>query len=208
MHCSCVIISDIHSNIHYALKKHKRGNTQFKYRYLNTILTYSTRPLTASKSSCETRKSKWNCATPMSPVAMFKVSHAYVHAGKRACTHWYTPAYFHTRMHSCRLPLCLAPVLHPPPSLLLSSAAEGVLQETTPTAHCSDLACTSELFPAAACTASGCNPRARRKKARGSRLPSTPVSGSCPQWLRKRPPEEFKSMEKKKQPGHEPPRFV
>ena len=54
-----------------------------------------------------------------------------VHAHPRTCTH----------AHSCRLPhpletdLCLAPVLHPPLSLLISGTAEEVLQETTPTAR-------------------------------------------------------------------------
>ncbi|CAB1442880.1 unnamed protein product [Pleuronectes platessa] len=78
--------------------------------------------------------------------------------------------------------LCLAPVLHPPMSVLISSMAEEVLQDTTPTALCSNLARMSELFPAAACVASGCSPEQEERK---QRILSTPVSGSCPQWLRK-----------------------
>lgn len=54
-------------------------------------------------------------------------------------------------LHPAECDLCLAPVLHPPPmSLLISGMAEEVLQETTPTALCTDLACMSGLFPDAA----------------------------------------------------------
>lgn len=109
---------------------------------------------------------------------MFKVTHAHMHTGKHACTPRYTPTYFHTHAHSRRLPhpaepdLCLAPALYPPLSLLISGKAEEVLQETTPTALCSDLACMSVLFLAAAAAttaatpASGCSPEQEDRKQR------------------------------------------
>lgn len=96
----------------------------------------------------------------------------------------------YTHAHSCRLPhpvepdLCLAPVLHPPLSLLISGMAEEVLQETTATALCSDLACMSGLFPAAAWPQDAT--QSKKKESRGSWLPSAPGSGLCPQWLRKK----------------------
>ncbi len=101
--------------------------------------------------------------------------------------------------HSCRLPhpaepdLCLAPVLHPPVSVLISSTAEEVLQETTPKALCSDLAGVWAISSRR--LASGCSPEHEERKQK------TPTPTYSWLWLvssvtpEKCPSEVFKSMQ-------------
>lgn len=137
-----------------------------------------------------------------------------------ACRCKHTLAYTHiahTQAHSCRRPHpaepdpCLAPVLYPPLSLLISSAAEEVLQETTARAHCSDLACMSGAISSRRLHGFRMQSRAKKKESRGSWLLSTPsASGSCPPWLRKNGLQRCLNQRglRRQQPGHEPKSFV
>lgn len=110
---------------------------------------------------------------------MFTATHAHLHThSMHAHPHASTHARSGRLPHPAESDPCLAPVLHRPLSLLISCTAVEVLQETTQTALCSDLACVSGLFPAAAWPQEAA--QSEKKESRGPRLLSPLGSGSCP----------------------------
>lgn len=103
-----------------------------------------------------------------------------LHTHMQAGEHAHLDLHPHTSTHTVHTPAaCPAPAQRSlicvwllscgaPLSLLISASAEEVFQETTPTQHCSDLACMSGLFlaAAAACTVSGCSSEQEERKQR------------------------------------------